>query len=837
MPGHAVTSARRGGMNAFDALPLSGREAESNALSAAVIMADDQGVVTGWSPAAQRLLGHATADVLGRPATDLLHALGGPPFWKLPAGEHVWLGELAMLHLDGHFLRIEAVCYRVAEDDARDRWLLVAGGRGEPDHSGAVHDRAMLDWLFTRSSVALSVYDRELRFVRQNAAMERLCGVTEEERRGTRLPQILTGDDAVAWERRMREVVETGELAASEEIRGRMPADPEADHFYSAVASPLRDAQGRVLGLCTTVSDVTEQHHARERLAMLNEAGTRIGTTLDVMRTAQELADMAVPVLADWINVDLLETLLGGKEPGLFRGGVALRRVANQSVLHGAEALHQPGDVDCYPAHSPPVRCMTTGESLIHEVGDEATRSWLAADDIRADSFAEHGFRYVMCVPVRARGTTLGVTVFLRRSEQPYSKDDRLFAEELVARAAVCLDNARRYTRERTAALELQHNLLPQRLPTQIAVDAASRYLPAGGQYGLGGDWFDVIPLSGARTALVVGDVAGHGINAAATMGRLRTAVRTLADVDLPPDELLTHLDDLVSRLASEEYQADSEAEDLGATCVYAVYDPVSRRCSIARAGHPPPVLVTPDGEARFVDVPPGPPLGLGTLPFEATELELDEDTLIALFTDGFFERQGDMEGGMERLCRALAKPAPSLEELCDSILADVLPEHPSDDVALLVAATRALGDEQVAVRDLPSDPAAVSDARAWAGDRLAEWGLEDAFVTELVVSELVTNAIRYGHGPMQLRLIRDRTLICEVSDASSTAPHLRRARLSDEGGRGLLLVAQLTERWGTRHTRDGKTIWCEQVIPGQEGAPDPLDVAGLLADDLEDVG
>jgi anti-sigma regulatory factor (Ser/Thr protein kinase) len=349
----------------------------------------------------------------------------------------------------------------------------------------------------------------------------------------------------------------------------------------------------------------------------------------------------------------------------------------------------------------------------------------------------------------------------------------------------------------------------------------ASRYLPAGGRAGVGGDWFDVIPLSGSRVALVVGDVVGHGIHASATMGRLRTAVRTLADVDLPPDELLTHLDDLVIHLTGDEQPGIAEGDqaasaDLGATCLYAVYDPVTRHCAMATAGHPLPVRVSPGGTATPVSGPIGPPLGIGNLPFETTELLLPAGTILALFTDGLIEnRYRDVDQGIAALCRALERPAQSLDDACDTVTADLLDGHAVDDVALLLARTRTLSPHQVATWDIPNDPAMVERARKWAVQQLDMWGLAEAgFVTELVVSEMVTNAIRHGAPPIQLRLIRDRTLICEVSDGSSTAPHLRRARVLDEGGRGLLLVAQLTQDWGTRQTTSGKTIWCEQALP-----------------------
>ena len=422
----------------------------------------------------------------------------------------------------------------------------------------------------------------------------------------------------------------------------------------------------------------------------------------------------------------------------------------------------------------------------------------------------------MIAAPLVARGRALGVAAFVRfltpESPDPFDEDDVSLAVELTSRAAVCVDNARRYTRERSTALGLQRSLLPKAMAGQAAVEFASRYLPALSQAGVGGDWFDVIPLSGTRVALVVGDVVGHGIHASVTMGRLRTAVWTLADVDLPPDELLTHLDDLVGHLAADE----STTGEVGATCLYAVYDPVSGNCTLASAGHSPPAVLYPDGAVNMIEVSAGPMLGVGGLPFEATEVRLPEGSVLALYTDGLVEaRDLDVDTGTAALCTALAAPAANLEDACDTVLKALLPERPADDVALLLARTRALDAERVAVWDLPADPAMVADARQYATDQLTRWGLDEAaFVTELVVSELVTNAIRYGGAPIQLRLIRDRNLICQVSDASSTSPHLRRARTYDEGGRGLLLVAQLTERWGTRPSGTGKTIWAEQELP-----------------------
>jgi serine phosphatase RsbU (regulator of sigma subunit)/anti-sigma regulatory factor (Ser/Thr protein kinase) len=473
--------------------------------------------------------------------------------------------------------------------------------------------------------------------------------------------------------------------------------------------------------------------------------------------------------------------------------------------------------------------CLETGRSVSYSDSVDGLARWTSADPARIAATVAYGFHSMMMVPVRARGITLGLATFARHQRaDPFQDDDLVLAEEIVARAAVCIDNARRYTREHATALALQHSLLQRRQPDLQAVEVATRYLPAHSGVAVGGDWFDVFRLSGSRVGLVVGDVVGHGVHAAATMGRLRTAVRTLADIDLEPEELLTRLDDVVTQLAAEEdLPAVGAAAEVSATCLYAVYDPVSRICSLARAGHPVPAVVSPDGAAEFIDLPAGPPLGLGGLPFEEIEVQLPEGSLLVLYTDGLIEsRQRDIDTGLNAMRKVLGDvhiqpdgpphPAPALDTICDCLVDALLPERAGDDAALLVARTRGLAADRIVSFDLPPEPSVVAEARARTVRQLSGWGLDElAFTTEVLVSELVTNAIRHAKPPIQLRLILDGVLSCEVSDGASTAPHLRRADRYDEGGRGLMLIAQLAERWGTRHTRTGKTIWAQQPLPG----------------------
>ncbi|MGV9407945.1 SpoIIE family protein phosphatase [Streptomyces sp. NPDC003674] len=578
------------------------------------------------------------------------------------------------------------------------------------------------------------------------------------------------------------------------------------------------DLRGGPPGSVTTLRDSTELRAlsgraevARERLNMLYDAGVGIGTSLDVARTAEELAELAVPRFADFVTVDLFDAVLKGEEP---KPGTALRRAAFSGVRKDAP-LYPVGERIRFVSTSPQARSLTTGQAVVEPVLREAP-GWHAQDLERTRQIMAYGIHSLITVPLRAGSLVLGLANFWRSEKpQPFDAEELALAEELVARAAVSIDNARRYTREHSMAVALQRSLLPRSLPDQGALEIAYRYLPA--QSGVGGDWFDVLPLSGARVALVVGDVVGHGLHAAATMGRLRTAVHNFSALDLPPDELLGLLDELVGRIDQDETPADGAAAAVtGATCLYAVYDPVSRRCTIARAGHPPPVLVRPDGEVEFPEVPAGPPLGLGGMPFETVDLELPEGSSLVLYTDGLVEdRDRDIDVGLELLRDALRRtPGASPEETCRTVL-DRLPARPSDDVALIVARTRVLGADRVAEWQVPSDPAAVAEVRASVVRQLDDWGLTElSFTTELILSELVTNAIRYGRGPIGVRLLRERTLICEVSDGSTTSPHLRYAASTDEGGRGLFLVAQLADRWGTRYTPNGKIIWAEQPLP-----------------------
>ncbi|MFJ1703770.1 SpoIIE family protein phosphatase [Kitasatospora sp. NPDC088346] len=601
----------------------------------------------------------------------------------------------------------------------------------------------------------------------------------------------------------------------AEETEGPAAEPGPARHWLVLVAAPAPVTAGQA-----PAAPAQDREHRRQELSRI--AAASIGASLDIMDTVETLVDLLVPGFADLATVDLAESVLSGEEPPLPGAGgeVRLRRVAAargpgvpaEGLVPLGEALPPVPDNDL-------MRPLTAGRPvLVTDVGELRRSLGPATGRLLPD-----GAHSCVAVPLYARGLVLGsVTVWRSLLPDAFVDQDTVLLAEVAARAALGVDNARRYTKERRSAVALQRSLLPHAVSRLTAAETVGMYQPAGGGAGVGGDWFDVIPLPSLRVAFVVGDVVGHGLDATAAMARLRTAVQTLADLDLEPDELLTHLDDLVLGFSTEQDTQVSSAEPavLGATCLYAVYDPVTERCAVATAGHPPPAVLPPGGAAAVLDLVPGPPLGLGGLPFEVTEFGVPAGAVLAFFTDGLVHgRDDDIEDGMARLCHLMAdstRPDLPLDRITRSVFDRLLPTAPVDDVALLLARTHELKPGHVAEWELEADLSVVAHARELVVGQLAAWDLDDlGFVTELVVSELVTNAIRYAGGPVGLRLIRDRVLVCEVSDPSNTQPRLRRARDTDEGGRGLFLVAQLADRWGSRFTRAGKTIWTEQAIGG----------------------
>ncbi|WP_031099673.1 MULTISPECIES: SpoIIE family protein phosphatase [unclassified Streptomyces] len=688
-------------------------------------------------------------------------------------------------------------------------------------------DLAASQSIFGQSPFGFLLIDPDLRVRRANMRFASIFGGTPDDHRGKGVHDYLPRGEAERVSATLRRVLESGESITDMHVTGFVPGSEERRH-WSVNLYRVHSGSGRPIGIAWLGTDITsrraaarEAAAARRNLALLNEAGARIGNSLDLETTARELLDVVVPGFCDLATVDLYQGLLAGDEapPGLADGSAELRRVAFASAVSGAPfgssgKAVEVGAVHHFPFSSPCADALRTARPR-HVPPEEGglVQSTLA-------------------VPMVAHDTVVGLAQFARtKGSEPFGDRDRDLAVELAARAAVCIDNARLYRREHERALILQRSLLPPGDPEASGLDIACRYLPGNAATEVGGDWFDVIELPGHRTALVVGDVMGRGLRAAVAMGELRTAVRTLALLDLEPAEVLSALDEIArglgtpggvqqaTRAARQPRDADLSEVYL-ATCVYAVYDSVTRRCTFANAGHLPPVLVEPGEAALMLDVPPGMPLGVGGEPFEEVEVELPEGALLALYTDGLVEsRDHPLDEGLQAFVGALTDPTQPLEDVCDHVLNTLDTHHGEDDIALLMARVQGLPAESVGDWTLPREPRSVGRAREYARGQLLSWDLEPLVdTTELLVSELVTNALRYGEGDIRLRLLLDRTLVCEVWDSGLVQPRRRRARDTDEGGRGLQLVGLLSAAWGSRRTPRGKTVWFELPLPGGEG-------------------
>ncbi|MFF2819325.1 SpoIIE family protein phosphatase [Kitasatospora cineracea] len=549
---------------------------------------------------------------------------------------------------------------------------------------------------------------------------------------------------------------------------------------------------------------------AQQRLALLNEASTRIGTTLDLTITAQELVDVVIPRFADFVTVDIREAVLTGEDPEPVpeSGSVPLRAVAvgeREDGLLLTGAADEVGET----THSAKLyaQAMRTGRSILVPHVDEFELRRIVAHPDRVQPGLDAGIHSYLMVPLLARGQVLGGVEFVRLANpEPFTPADRALGEELAARAAVCIDNARLYRRERDTALTLQRSLLPQDVHHTPGLEIAHRYLPSTVGDEIGGDWFDVVPLTGGRVALIVGDVMGHGIRAAATMGQLRTVARTLVTLDLDPARVLRRLDEATAQLGEGQF----------ATCVCAVFDPVDEECILASAGHLPPVVSERDGQARLVTPPPGAPLGVGGVPFESVRFPLRTDGLLVLYTDGLVERRGqDLDEGLELLRETVTHRQPTLERGCDAVLGALGATMGQDDVAVIMAHSGPVGADRLATLALSGDPALLRHAREFTRRTLADWGLGSLVEpVVLLAGELLANAVLHAGSPLQLRLFRGSLLTVEVSDADSREPRLRPVGEHDEGGRGMLLINELAHRWGSRATRDGKVVWFEMELP-----------------------
>jgi PAS domain S-box-containing protein len=662
-------------------------------LNVASVVLDTEGRIVLWSPQAEELFGYSAQEALGRYAAHVMvheqhFELVVKLFSDVMSTGRSWEGAFPILRKDGSTRLVEFRNMRLVDDQGDVYALGLAADQSTVRR--VERDVAMSTRLVTQSPIGLAVLDTRLRYVTVNPALERINGVPAQEHVGRTIREVLPLLDTEALESAAREVLRTGVPLIDRSTVGRTPADPDEDHAWSVSLYRLEDSRGTVLGVAFSVVDVTEQYRsgveaeaARRRLALIADASARIGTTLDLEQTARELADVAVPELADVATVDLLDAVVAGRrtslgpaEPAVIRA-LAVRAADGPDTLRAADT---PGQVTRYAPDRLVTECVRTGRPvMVAQVKDE-DMARIARSSEAAGRLEQAGVHSYLAVPLIARGEVLGALDLKRtRNPLPFGRDDLLLARELAARAAVQIDNARWYQNARTTALTLQRSLLPSHPPVTGGLEVASRYQPAGATTEVGGDWFDVIPLDGGKTALVVGDVMGSGIDAAATMGRLRTATTTLASLDLDPAVLLEHLDRITSGL-----------DHSIATCVYAVHDPRLGRCRIANAGHLPPALVRPGHPPKLLDLPTGVPLGVGGVAFSTTDVDFAPGDQLVLYTDGLVEtRRHSLDERLDALLALLDDPARPLEEMCDLLLRAL--HHPDnhDDVALLVARAR----------------------------------------------------------------------------------------------------------------------------------------------------
>ncbi|MFI6606661.1 SpoIIE family protein phosphatase [Streptomyces sp. NPDC050507] len=765
---------------------------------APLVVVDSSGVVTGWSSGAEQRFGLSAADAAGRP---FAYVLAGRAWRRTPdeAVPGLWVEPLA----------------------GTDWGIWASDG-----DVGAV-GQALLDMMFLQSYMPVRVLDKELRVTR--ASVPPGTGSHEADGlRGRLFTELCGFEEPDAVDAFLREVLDTGVPGIRRVFHARPDAAkadgphpgqcpvPAERRSLSVTALRLeerrgeQDREGTVLGIAASMVDVTDEARLRRREATLTGVRENVGTTLDIETTCHELVDALVPAYADVGVVEIVESLLRGEapQPGPMRGDVPLRRAAYKGLPPPARRV---GDI----------RTLVDGTPYQQALSDLRARLvpltgglWADVDPAQARVIRAAGSHTLLLAPLTLHGGVLGLVSLYRSGDsEPFTEDDIPVAAAVASRAALGIDNARRYVHEYTVVSALRRALLPQRQAEQPAVRTQHLVLPGRDST----NWFDTISLPGARTALVIGEVSEHGIHAATALGQLRTVVQALAALDLEPDELIARVYDSAAMLMQERNQLPPEdplhRRPLAASCLYAVYDPFSETCVVASAGHPAPLVVAPDGTASVADVQVGPLLGAEERgPVAAATVPLREGSLLALYSSVLRDCAEPSSGVLRQ---AFAHPDRPLSHLCEAAAA-ALPDAPGlQGAVLLLARTRAMPPDRFAAWELPHDTSAPATARHLVAERLAAWnvGGETGDATELIVSELVTNAVRYGSPPVRLRLILDRGLTCEIWDSSTTAPHMKYAGAVDESGRGLFIISQLATLWGTRYAPQGKTVWSEQTL------------------------
>ncbi|MEV8427750.1 ATP-binding SpoIIE family protein phosphatase [Streptomyces chartreusis] len=795
--------------------------ATSGRIPLAVVVVDREGLVSHWSSGARRLFGATKEEALGRPAVDLLPVSGALPEDDDPSlygayGAYDGLGHDLETSLDGRLYYPAAGRARLTVPE-RDRvdvlwWAYPLIGPGPErllvlgaDVGRLRQEDGEDDPGFDRVAPGFALHT-------DFPGAEDLAG---------KLPEILPSMSVEESARIVGQILELGYPVLEFSQNDRVPVTPDwgVPRRVERRARRERAAQAAAQGLpipreYSDEAEDLEYAAVRERLEFLNEVSGRIGTSLDLSRTIVEVSRAVVPRFTDVAGTYLREQVVAGEgfPDGAPDATTMWHRVA---VEHTDEPgrwddVVPVGEAMPFPAHTPFFQCMTSGEPVLVPRISEQMGHAIASQFEKRDIRPLITGRSMLVVPLKARNVVLGFMILLRHPERVEFNDmDRVTGAELAARAGLVLDNARMYTYQESVAETLQDSMLPHIPPRMAGCDIATRYLPGTLLGRVGGDWFDSVKLPGARTALVVGDVMGHGLNSAAMMGQLRTAVQTMAALDLPPAQLLRNLDDLAQRLG-DTYLA---------TCLYAVYDPIAGELHIANAGHIPPVLVRAgDGRSELLDLPTGAPIGVGGVPFEAVRVRVQPGDRLVMCTDGLVEMRGEDIGvGLATLCESAAHPAASMDDACDTIIRALNTRGGrKDDVALLMARLNGIEPEDVASWRIGLDPEEVGRARDVVREQLHDWGLARlADTAELLAGELVTNAVRHSHGrPVELRLVRGDTLLCEVDDDDHDLPTLLSAGPFDDAGRGLRVVSMLAREWGTSRTSAGKTVWFELTLP-----------------------
>lgn len=798
----------------------------------AVVVVDADGLVSHWSSGARRLFGHSREAAVGQPAGDLMPVSGALTEDRTgqvnaPDDGYDELGP----ELHGRSSYPTAGRAKLS-DAGRPRldvlwWAYPLAGPGPGRHLVLAADvdqfRIDLSGEAERIAPGFSLHT-------EFPDAESLAG---------QLPHILPNMSVAESERIVAQVLELGYPVLEFSRHDRIPVTPDwgvprrapaaagrayGDPYSDPYGTKERDGAGQAhlaehRPVPAPAPELDLEYAAvRERLEFLNEVSGLIGSSLDLARTIREVTSAAVPRFADFAGTHLRAAVLAGE-------GFPDGRPDVTTVWHRVWVEHndEPGRWDdtvpvgeaiAFPEHTPFFQCMVTGEPVLIPRLSEEDGDRISAQFEKRDLRPLINNRSMLLVPLKARDVVLGFMVLMRRQgRQPFDDMDRTTGAELAARAGLVLDNARMYTYQENVADTLQDSMLPQVADRMAGCDIATRYLPGARLGRIGGDWFDSVKLPGSRTALVVGDVMGHGLNSAAMMGQLRTAVQTMATMEMPPAQLLRNLDDLAQRLG----------ENYLATCLYAVYDPIRSELQIANAGHIPPVLVrAADGRSELLDLPTGAPIGVGGVPFETATVRVGPGDRLVLCTDGLVEVRGqDIGAGLAALCESAAHPAASMDHACDTIIR-ALNTHGGrkDDVALLMARLNGIPADDVAEWQLALDPREVARARRLVRGKLYDWDLPQAVESaELMVSELVTNAVRHARiRHVGLRLVRTDALLCEVTDDEPAPATLLGATADDEFGRGLRVVSRLARGWGSSSTAQGKTVWFEQA-PGGKGS------------------